>query len=89
MELIIIFILGIVCFMALTIWRDTIKPLQLISGLVFIGLACFDFLEKPHFKIFAPGAQSSERWGAPVHNYAIALVALILGICFLIGATKK
>lgn len=89
MDFIIFFILAFVCVVAFTVWYDKIKPLPMISGLIFITLAFFEFLKAPHFELVALGAQSSERWGAPVHNYVWAIVYLTTGICLTIVAIKK
>jgi hypothetical protein len=66
-----------------------INPIYFIFGLICIAVGVFNFFEGSGFISYAPGAQSSERWGFPVHNYLWSTVSLIIGILLVISSLTK
>ena len=55
-------------------------------GFFSIFISLLQLSEKPEFKKFSPGAQSSDRWGFPVHNRLMFLVTFIFGLLLIFSA---
>ncbi|MBU4010548.1 MAG: hypothetical protein KJ882_07255 [Proteobacteria bacterium] len=72
-------------FMSLTKTRS-VNIWYLVMGLFFIFVSLFSLSEKSGFSNFSPGAQSSERWGFPVHSHLWFIVLSLLGILSIIAA---
>jgi hypothetical protein len=66
-----------------------LNPWFLLMGLFLIFMSLIPLSQEPGFINLSPGAQSSERWGVPVHNRLLFAVGFICGILSLIAAFRK
>ncbi|MFH2047701.1 MAG: hypothetical protein ABIK92_21445 [Pseudomonadota bacterium] len=69
--------------------RKKLNLWYLSAGLFFLFVSLLSLSQEPGFHNFSPGAQSSERWGFPVHNRLLFAVIFIFGVLSIITAFLK
>ena len=66
-----------------------IKRVQIwkfLLGFVLVIFSLLYIIDELGFNNFAPGAQSSERWGYPVHDIAFFLLFMVFGVILILGS---
>jgi hypothetical protein len=66
--------------------RKRLNVWYLLLGIFFVFVSFISLSEKAGFEKFSPGAQSSERWGFPVHNRLLFAVIFICGLLAILSA---
>lgn len=68
---------------------EKVKGLPIFIGLLLIFFSMTLLAQEPGYTSFSPGAQSSSRWGYPIHNRVLFFVFFSIGILTVITSFER